>query len=86
LAARRRPGGRHRRPTADHPAPVALARLLAKAPHIVPIPGSRKIARIQENLAAADVQLIPDQIDETDQRSAALTVIGDRGSGHESYR
>jgi aryl-alcohol dehydrogenase-like predicted oxidoreductase len=68
------------------PAQVALAWLLAKAPHIVPIPGSRKITRIQENLAAADVQLTADQIDEIDQRSAGLTVTGDRGSGHETYR
>ena len=68
------------------PAQVALAWLLAKSPHIVPIPGSRKIERIQENLAAADVTLTDEQIDEINQRSAALTVTGARGSGHESYR
>jgi aryl-alcohol dehydrogenase-like predicted oxidoreductase len=68
------------------PAQVALAWLLAKAPHIVPIPGSRKIARIRENLAAAEVRLTSDQIEEIDQRSAGLTVTGGRGSGHETYR
>jgi aryl-alcohol dehydrogenase-like predicted oxidoreductase len=68
------------------PAQVALAWLLAKSSHIVPIPGSRKIERIRENLAAAEVRLTPDEIDEIDQRSAGLTVTGRRGSGHESYR
>jgi aryl-alcohol dehydrogenase-like predicted oxidoreductase len=68
------------------PAQVALAWMLTKSPHIVPIPGSRKITRIQENLDAADVQLTLDQIDEIDQRSAGLTVTGGRGSGHETYR
>jgi aryl-alcohol dehydrogenase-like predicted oxidoreductase len=67
-------------------AQVALAWLLTKSPHIVPIPGSRKIGRIQENLAAAAVRLPADDIEEIDQRSAALTVTGGRGSGHESYR
>jgi aryl-alcohol dehydrogenase-like predicted oxidoreductase len=68
------------------PAQVALAWLLAKAPNVVPIPGSRKIARIQENLAAVDVRLTPNETNEIDQRSAALAVTGARGSGHESYR
>jgi aryl-alcohol dehydrogenase-like predicted oxidoreductase len=53
---------------------------------LCPIPGSRKIQRIQENLTAAEVRLTPGEIDEIDQRSAALTVTGARGSGHESYR
>jgi aryl-alcohol dehydrogenase-like predicted oxidoreductase len=53
------------------PAQVALAWLLAKAPHVVPIPGSRTITRIQENLAAGDVQLTADQIEEIDQGQPA---------------
>jgi aryl-alcohol dehydrogenase-like predicted oxidoreductase len=57
-----------------------------QSPNVVPIPGSRKIERIQENLTAAEVRLTPGEIDEIDQRSAALTVTGARGSGHESYR
>jgi aryl-alcohol dehydrogenase-like predicted oxidoreductase len=68
------------------PAQVALAWLLAKSPNVVPIPGSRKIQRIQENLTAAEVRLTPGEIDEIDQRSAARTVTEARGSGHESYR
>jgi aryl-alcohol dehydrogenase-like predicted oxidoreductase len=52
----------------------------------VPIPGSRKIGRIEENLAAAAIELTADDIAEIDQRSAALTVTGGRGSGHASYR
>nr|WP_323125720.1 aldo/keto reductase [Microlunatus elymi] len=68
------------------PAQVALGWLLAKSPNVVPIPGSRNLDRVQENAAAAQVRLTPDEIDEIDRRSAALTVTGARGSGHESYR
>lgn len=68
------------------PAQVALAWLLAKHESIVPIPGSRRIERVQENVAAADVTLTDEQISEIDNRSASLTVTGARGSGHESYR
>jgi diketogulonate reductase-like aldo/keto reductase len=52
----------------------------------VPIPGSRKSARVAENIQAADVTLTADEVAEIDDRSAHLTVTGDRGSGHESYR
>ena len=41
------------------PAQVALAWLLAQEPWIVPIPGTRKLARLEENLAAADLELTP---------------------------
>ena len=41
------------------PAQIALAWLLAKKPWIVPIPGTTKLARLEENLGAADVELTP---------------------------
>jgi aryl-alcohol dehydrogenase-like predicted oxidoreductase len=68
------------------PGQIALAWLLAKSPTIVPIPGSRKAARVTENIKAADVTLTADEVAEIDARSAHLTVTGARGSGHESYR
>jgi aryl-alcohol dehydrogenase-like predicted oxidoreductase len=67
------------------PGQIALAWLLAKSPHIVPIPGTRKTERVRENIKAAEVVLTDAEVEEIDARSAHLTVIGDRGSGHESY-
>ena len=68
------------------PGQVALAWLLAKSPTIVPIPGSRRPERVTENLQAAEVSLTADEVAEIDNRSAQLSVAGDRGSGHETYR
>jgi aryl-alcohol dehydrogenase-like predicted oxidoreductase len=67
------------------PGQIALAWLLAKSPSIVPIPGSRRLERVRENIAAAEVALSVDEVEEIDARSAQLTVIGARGSGHEDY-
>ena len=67
------------------PGQIALAWLLAKSPGIVPIPGSRRLERVRENVAAAEVDLSSDEVEEIDNRSAQLTVIGARGSGHEDY-
>ena len=67
------------------PGQIALAWLLAKSPSIVPIPGSRRPERVRENIAAADVALSSDEIEEIHARSARLTVLGARGSGHEDY-
>jgi aryl-alcohol dehydrogenase-like predicted oxidoreductase len=64
---------------------VALAWLLAKAPNIVPIPGTRKIDRLRENIAAVEVSLSAADITDIDARSAHLAVAGARGSGHENY-
>ncbi|MET0694994.1 MAG: aldo/keto reductase [Propionibacteriaceae bacterium] len=68
------------------PGQVALAWLLAKAPSIVPIPGSRRPHRVTENLRAVEVSLTADEVADIDARSAQLTVAGARGSGHEGYR
>lgn len=64
---------------ADHdatPAQVALAWILARKPWIVPIPGTTKAARVQENIAAAGLTLSDDQIGRID--GAAAKVQGDR--------
>ncbi|OUC94585.1 aldo/keto reductase [Streptosporangium minutum] len=45
------------------PAQVALAWLLAKGEHIVPIPGTKRVARVEENIAADDIELTAEQID-----------------------
>jgi aryl-alcohol dehydrogenase-like predicted oxidoreductase len=57
---------------------VALAWLLAKKPWIVPIPATRKLERLDENIAAADVQLTPEDLGEIDRTFAGLTVHGGR--------
>jgi aryl-alcohol dehydrogenase-like predicted oxidoreductase len=60
------------------PAQVALAWLLAKQPWLVPIPGTRKLNRLEENLAAADLELSATDLNELDTASAAIQVRGDR--------
>ena len=60
------------------PAQIALAWLLAQKPWIVPIPGTTKLHRLDENLAAAQVVLEPDDLKAIQQLLAAITVTGDR--------
>ncbi|MGD0879503.1 MAG: aldo/keto reductase [Anaerolineales bacterium] len=60
------------------PAQIALAWLLAQKPWIVPIPGSRKLERLDENIAALDVELTPGNLQEIDSAIAKITVQGDR--------
>jgi aryl-alcohol dehydrogenase-like predicted oxidoreductase len=60
------------------PAQIALAWLLAQKPWIAPIPGTTKRARLEENLAAADVELTPDDLGEIDRAAARLEVHGAR--------
>ena len=57
---------------------VALAWLLAKKPFIVPIPGTRLIPHMQENLGAAKVKLTANDIHQLESGFAALGVVGDR--------
>lgn len=59
-------------------AQVALAWLLAQKPWIVPIPGSRKLERLDENLGAANVPLTPGDLTAIDATMAQITVVGDR--------
>ena len=60
------------------PAQIALAWLLAQKPWIVPIPGTTKLARLEENLAAAEVTLDAADLKEIDEASAALDLKGER--------
>ncbi|MGH8893207.1 MAG: aldo/keto reductase [Actinomycetes bacterium] len=60
------------------PGQVALAWLLAQKPWIVPIPGTRRIERLQENLSAAALDLAPDEVAELTAASESVTVRGDR--------
>ena len=60
------------------PAQIALGWLLAQRPWIVPIPGTRRVERLEENLAAADVELTAEDIAEIDAAAAGITVEGNR--------
>ena len=62
------------------PAQVALAWVLAQKPWIVPIPGTTKLARLEENLGAADVDLTADDLGEIDEAVSRLEVVGARYS------
>ena len=60
------------------PAQIALAWLLAQKPWIVPIPGTRKLERLEENIGAAEVELTSDDLREIDSAFSNNTVQGDR--------
>jgi aryl-alcohol dehydrogenase-like predicted oxidoreductase len=60
------------------PAQIALAWLLAQKPWIVPIPGTTKLHRLEENIAAADVELTKDDLREIDSASSAIKAEGAR--------
>lgn len=60
------------------PAQIALAWLLARKPWIVPIPGTRKLERLDENLGAIAVNLTPDDLREMDTAASAIRLQGDR--------
>ena len=64
--------------TGATPAQVALAWLLAQRPWIVPIPGTTKLHRLEENLGAADLVLTPGALDRIAQALAGITIHGDR--------
>ncbi|KKY88594.1 MULTISPECIES: aldo/keto reductase [Leclercia] len=64
------------------PAQIALAWLLAKAPWIVPIPGTTKQHRLLENLGAAEVTLSPDALARINQALEGIDVVGDRYPKH----
>src|SRR5262249_3135652 len=60
------------------PAQIALAWLLAQKPWIVPIPGTTKLSRLEENLGAAAIQLTADDVREIETAAAGITVQGAR--------
>lgn len=68
------------------PAQIALAWLLAQEPWIVPIPGTRKQARLDENLGAIDIDLSDDELRAIDAAASTIEIHGGRGTGREQYR
>jgi len=62
------------------PAQIALAWVLAQKPWIVPIPGTTKVHRLDENLGGAAVELTPDDLREIDRAAAGISVHGERYS------
>jgi len=64
------------------PAQVALAWLLAQKPWIVPIPGTKRLERLEENLSGASVQLNADELREIDRAAAQIEVHGARYPEH----
>ena len=64
------------------PAQIAIAWLLAQKPWIVPIPGTTKLGRLEENLGAANVELTGADLREIEGALAGITVRGDRYPAH----
>ena len=64
--------------TGATPAQIAIAWLLAQKPWIVPIPGSRKLERLDENIGALSVELTPDDLQEIQSAIAKVPIQGDR--------
>jgi aryl-alcohol dehydrogenase-like predicted oxidoreductase len=60
------------------PAQIALAWLLAQKPWIVPIPGTRKLARLEENIGATSVELTETDLRDIDEAASKITVRGAR--------
>ena len=64
------------------PAQIALAWLLAQKPWIVPIPGTTKLHRLEENIGAATLALSPAELDEIDRAASAIPIQGARYPEH----
>lgn len=60
------------------PAQIALAWLLAQRPYVVPIPGTTKLSRLEENIGAASLQLTPEDLREINEGAAQIRPEGDR--------
>jgi aryl-alcohol dehydrogenase-like predicted oxidoreductase len=64
------------------PGQIALAWLLAKKPWIVPIPGTTKLHRLDENVGAAEIELKPDELREIERAASNISVQGERYPEH----
>jgi len=60
------------------PAQIALAWLLAQQPWIVPIPGTKQLSRLEENIGAVNITLTPDDLREIERVTSRITVHGAR--------
>jgi aryl-alcohol dehydrogenase-like predicted oxidoreductase len=68
------------------PAQVALAWLLSQRPWIVPIPGTTKLNRLEENIAAASIELTLDDLQRIEDAASQITVVGERYPQAEAER
>jgi aryl-alcohol dehydrogenase-like predicted oxidoreductase len=66
-------------------AQIALAWLLACKPWIVPIPGTRRLDRLEENLGAVDLELSGDELQAIEAATSSIAIQGARGTGREQY-
>jgi aryl-alcohol dehydrogenase-like predicted oxidoreductase len=64
------------------PAQIALAWLLEQKPWIVPIPGTTKLERLEENIGAVRIELTPDDLGEIEDAASKITVEGARYPEH----
>jgi len=64
------------------PAQIALAWLLSQKPWIVPIPGTRRLERLDENIGAAEVQLTPDDLRDIEHATSQVAIQGARYPEH----
>ena len=64
------------------PAQIALAWLLAQKPWIVPIPGTTKLSRLDENIGSVAIELTSDDLRDVDSAASKITVEGDRYPEH----
>ncbi len=60
------------------PAQIALAWLLAQKPWIVPIPGTTKLSRLEENIGAVSIEMTPGDLQDIDAAASKIKVVGDR--------
>ena len=60
------------------PARIALGWLLAQKPWIVPIPGTKRVERIEENIGGADVVFSPEELAEIRRKLDSITIVGAR--------
>jgi len=67
-------------------AQIALAWLLAQKPWIVPIPGTTKLQRLEENIGAANIELSSEDLRDIQSAVSKITVQGDRYPAHLQQR
>jgi aryl-alcohol dehydrogenase-like predicted oxidoreductase len=64
------------------PAQIALAWLLTKKPWVVPIPGTTKLNRLEENIGAAEIELTADELRQIERAASSIDVQGARYPEH----
>lgn len=67
------------------PAQIALAWVLAQKSWIVPIPGTRKLERLEENLGAVDAELTPEELSDLNDALSKIEISGDRYPAGSEY-